>query len=182
MPDVWVKRCRRVIECTAGSVSSIVPASCFKTLQVENSGRNFSIGSSSFKTLRSSSSSAAHDVTSFVLEKPLNKCSGVNSISFSRSAQPVQYVSMVVRSFWIEIEIPFNAPIDRPCKMWQKSGDDLKLIELEISNQYTIQGDLFSLAILEDGPVPTPIEDAIANMSVIDAVFKSAESGTWIDI
>jgi predicted dehydrogenase len=42
-----------------------------------------------------------------------------------------------------------------------------------------MQGDIFSKAILEDSAVPVPLEDAIANMTVIDAIFRSAESGKW---
>ena len=44
-------------------------------------------------------------------------------------------------------------------------------------DQYTIQGDLFSRAIREGGEPPVPLEDSVRNMAVIDAVFKSAETG-----
>jgi predicted dehydrogenase len=50
---------------------------------------------------------------------------------------------------------------------------------LPVANQYQIQGDLFSLAVLENRPVPTPLEDAVGNMKVIEAVFRSAKSGAW---
>jgi len=46
-------------------------------------------------------------------------------------------------------------------------------------NRFTIQGDLFSRAIREGGDVPVPLEDSIRNMAVIDAIFRSAESGKW---
>lgn len=82
----------------------------------------------------------------------------------------------------IEIEIPFNAPIDRPCRIWHQTGTDIKEIELEICSQYTIQGDLFSQAILNSSPVPTPLTDAIANMKVIEAVLESNQSGSWISV
>jgi predicted dehydrogenase len=42
-----------------------------------------------------------------------------------------------------------------------------------------LQGDAFSRAILDDTEVPVSIEEAVANMAVIDAIFKSAESGSW---
>ena len=79
----------------------------------------------------------------------------------------------------IEIEIPCNAPPDRPCKIWLQRGGDIEEIVFKICNQYTIQGDLFSLAILNDTPVPTPIEDSVANMKVIDAIIRSSQSGHW---
>ncbi len=47
-------------------------------------------------------------------------------------------------------------------------------------DQYTIQGDLFSKAILNDTDVPTPLEDAVANMKVIDALVESAKIRSWI--
>jgi predicted dehydrogenase len=46
-------------------------------------------------------------------------------------------------------------------------------------DQYTLQGDAFSKAVLEGREVPVPIEDAIGNMAVIEAVFRSANSGQW---
>ena len=51
--------------------------------------------------------------------------------------------------------------------------------EIPPCDQYTIQGDLFSRAIRENGQPPVPLEDAVKNMAVIDAVFRAAESGKW---
>ena len=82
----------------------------------------------------------------------------------------------------IEIEIPFNAPPDRPCRIWHQYGSDLQEISLPISNQYTEQADLFAAAILDDTPVPTPIADAVANMQVIEAVAESGKCGGWVDV
>ena len=84
----------------------------------------------------------------------------------------------------IELPIPFNAPPDRPCRIIVDTGKDLfgggaTEIEIETCNQYTIQGDLFSKAILDGSDVPSPIEDAVKNMACIDAVFRSASSGRW---
>jgi predicted dehydrogenase len=84
----------------------------------------------------------------------------------------------------IEIRIPFNAPLDRPCQIVVDTGKDLfgggqEVIEVPTSNQYTIQGDLFSKAVLDGAPVPEPLEDSVRNMECIEAVFRSAESGRW---
>jgi predicted dehydrogenase len=84
----------------------------------------------------------------------------------------------------IEIEIPFNAPPDRPCRIWLDqrgdiSGSGVEEIRLDTCNQYTIQGDLFSRSILEGTGVPVPLEDAVVNMECIEAVFRSAETGRW---
>jgi predicted dehydrogenase len=84
----------------------------------------------------------------------------------------------------IEIEIPFNAPPDKPTRIFIDDGSDLagrnkRMEEFPICYQYTIQGDVFSRAVEENLPVPVPVEDAVANMAVIDAVLAAGDSGTW---
>ena len=84
----------------------------------------------------------------------------------------------------IEIEIPFNAPNDRPCRIFVDDGRDVfgggvSTETFPICDQYTIQGDIFSRAVRGDGEVPVSIEDAIGNMAVLEAVFRSAEAGRW---
>jgi predicted dehydrogenase len=84
----------------------------------------------------------------------------------------------------IEIRIPFNAPPDVPCEIFVDDGRDVfgsgTITEkIPICDQYTLQGDAFSRAIREDGEVPVTLESAIGNMAVIDAVFRSAETGKW---
>jgi predicted dehydrogenase len=58
-------------------------------------------------------------------------------------------------------------------------GGKVDLEEIPVCDQYTIQGDVFSRAIREASEVPVPLEDALANMKVIDAIFRSAKSGGW---
>jgi predicted dehydrogenase len=84
----------------------------------------------------------------------------------------------------IDIRIPFNAPPDRACEIVVDSGKDLygggqELLTFPVCDQYTIQGDLFSKAVLDGTEVPEPLEDSICNMECIEAVFRSAESGRW---
>jgi predicted dehydrogenase len=107
---------------------------------------------------------------------------GDGTCTFTCATQlvPYQRVNLFGTEGRVEIEIPFNAPPDRPCKMWLERGGVVEETVLEICDQYTIQGDLFSLAILNDTPVPTPLEDAVANMKVIEAVVESAKRGTWV--
>lgn len=97
---------------------------------------------------------------------------------------PWQRIQILGTRGRIEIEIPFNAPPDRPSRIFVDDGSDLsgggtETIALPVVNQYTIQADLFSRAILEGGPAPYPLEDSVRNMRVIDAVFRSAASGAW---
>lgn len=75
----------------------------------------------------------------------------------------------------IEVLIPFNAPNDRPTQILLND----ELIEFPICDQYEIQGTLFSRALREDRPQPIPLQDAINNMRVIDAVFEAVpQKGT----
>ncbi len=105
---------------------------------------------------------------------------------FTCSTQLVPYQRMQVMgtSGRIEVEIPFNAPDDQSTRIFIDDGSDLcgagiEVKEFPVCNQYTIQGDLFSKAIRTNTNPPIPLEDSVKNMAVIDAVFRSAESGHW---
>lgn len=106
---------------------------------------------------------------------------------FSCSTQlvPYQRVHFLGTKGRIEIEIPFNAPKDRPTRLFiDETGDlfggGIVTEEFPTADQYTMQGDAFSRAILENTPVTVPLEEGIANMRVIEALFRSAESGGWV--
>ncbi len=84
----------------------------------------------------------------------------------------------------IEVEIPFNAPPDRPTRIFVDTGKDLfgggMITEtFPTCDQYTLQGDAFSRAIRGEGEVPVPLEDALGNMQVMEAVFRAAKGGQW---
>jgi predicted dehydrogenase len=84
----------------------------------------------------------------------------------------------------IEVMIPFNAPPERPAEIAIDTGADLigggrRVEQFPVCDQYTLQGDAFSRAIVGGSPLEFPIEDAVANMAVIDALFRSAKSGSW---
>ena len=106
--------------------------------------------------------------------------------TFSCSTQLVPYQRMQIfgTEGRIEIEIPFNAPPDRPCRIFLDDGRALggasaKPEAFAVVDQYTVQGDLFSEAIRHGKPLAFPLEDAVRNMRVIEAIFRSAESGGW---
>jgi predicted dehydrogenase len=106
--------------------------------------------------------------------------------TFTCSTQMVPYQKVLFfgTKGRIEMEIPFNAPKDRPTRIFidetgELFGSGIKVEEFPAADQYTMQGDAFSRAVLEGGEVPVPLEEAIANMSVIEAIFRSAETGQW---
>lgn len=105
---------------------------------------------------------------------------------FTCSTQMVPYQRMqfLGTKGRIEIEIPFNAPNDRPCRIFIDDGRDVfgggvSTESFPVCDQYAIQGDAFSRAIRGEGDVPVPLEDALRNMAVIEAIFRSAETGRW---
>jgi predicted dehydrogenase len=118
-------------------------------------------------------------LTSAILDFP----SGQAIFTCSTQLVPYQRMQFFGTRGRIEIEIPFNAPADRPCRIYIDDCSDLfggiETKEFPICNQYTIQSDLFSRAIREGGEVGTPLEDAVKNMAVIEALFRSAETGNW---
>jgi predicted dehydrogenase len=107
---------------------------------------------------------------------------GERTSTFTCSTQlvPYQRVNIFGTQGRVEIEIPFNAPPDRPCRLTHEYRGESRLIEIATCDQYTIQGDLFSKAILEDLTVPTPIDDSVANMRVIEAIVESGRSGQCV--
>ena len=114
----------------------------------------------------------------------LHFASGQSVFTCSTQAVPYQTFQILGTHGRIEMEIPFNTPPDRVTRLFVDTGADLfgggkRTEEFPICDQYTIQGDLFSLAVRGRGAVPTPLEDSVANMQVIEAVARSAESGRW---
>jgi hypothetical protein len=61
-------------------------------------------------------------------------------------------------------------------------GSGMRTEEFAVCDQYTVQGDLFSKAVRGGGEPPTPLEDSIRNMAVIEAVFQSARDAAWMRV
>jgi len=119
-------------------------------------------------------------LTSALLEFPSGQC----AFTCSTQLVPYQRVQILGTRGRVEVEIPFNAPPDRPCRIFVDDGRDvfgggLETLTFEACDQYRIQADLFSRAVRGEGEQAVPLEDAVDNMRVIDAIFRSAESGRW---
>lgn len=113
--------------------------------------------------------------------------SGHCAFTCSTQLIPFQKVQIFGTKGRIEIEIPFNAPPDSKTRLFvdrtgDLSGSGITTEEFSICDQYTIQGDLFSRAVRGEGDVPTPLEDSLANMAVIEAVFESARTGRAVNL
>jgi len=119
-------------------------------------------------------------LASAILEFP----SGQSVFTCSTQLVPYQRMQFLGTKGRIEIEIPYNAPNDRPTRIFIDDGRDvfgggIRTETIPVCDQYTLQGDAFSRAIREGSEVPVPLEDAIANMAVIEAVFRAGESERW---
>ena len=112
----------------------------------------------------------------------LDFSTGTSSFTCSTQLTSYQRVNIFGTEGRIEIEIPFNAPPEKQTRIWHSTKSGIEEIVFEPVNQYTIQGDLFSKAILNELPAPTDLQDAVNNMKVIDATFESAKEGVWKEL
>ncbi|WP_243347123.1 Gfo/Idh/MocA family protein [Parabacteroides sp. FAFU027] len=118
------------------------------------------------------------------LTSGLMKFSSGKSASFTCSTQLFSFQRTVISGTngQINIKIPVNAPPAGTTTIELINNDGVKEFSFTPVDQYTLEADAFSLAILEDKPVPTPLDDAIGNMKVIDAIIESVKENRWINI
>ena len=107
---------------------------------------------------------------------------GTATFTCGTQLEAFQRVLAVGTQGLLEIEIPFNPPLGGPTSTVLERGNETTSMVFDRADHYTLQGEAMSRAILDDTPVPTPLEDAVANMEVLDAVFRSAEVGTWVEV
>jgi predicted dehydrogenase len=132
-------------------------------------------------TIRDAGLSGVDVLTSAILEYPSGTC--VFTCSMQLAAH--QAMTFYGTQGFISPEIPFNATPGGTSRITIDDGRDLSgggavVEEFEACDHYTLQGDRFALAIREGGQPPVPLEDAFCNMAVIDAIFRSAETGAWV--
>ncbi|RNC85972.1 MAG: gfo/Idh/MocA family oxidoreductase [Balneola sp.] len=97
---------------------------------------------------------------------------GTANIMCSTQLEHKQHAIIYGTKGFLELNIPFNSSNEALRKLTISTGGETETILFETCDQYTLQGDAFSLAILENTDVPTPLEDALANMKVIDQVLS----------
>ena len=119
-------------------------------------------------------------LTSVMLEFP----SGQAIFTCSTQLVPYQRMQFYGTKGRVEVEIPFNAPPDRPARIVVDEGGDLFGATLQpetfaIGDQYAWQADEFARAVAGERTVPVPLEDAWRNMAVMEAVVRAGRSGQW---
>ena len=104
-------------------------------------------------------------------------------LSFTISTQlaPYQRVQIMGTKGRIEIEIPFNAPPDKPNRYFVQGMEmnEGHWRTLPVSDQYQMQAEAFSRAVRKKEKLIWGVDDAITNMKIIDAFFRSEKSGKW---
>ncbi len=116
------------------------------------------------------------------LTSGMMKFSSGKTASFTCSTQlmPFQRTTILGTTGQLNIKIPVNAPPTETTQIELITHEGIKVISFAPVDQYTLEADAFSRAILEDKPVPTPLDDAIDNMKVIDAIVESVKENKWI--
>lgn len=107
-------------------------------------------------------------------------------LTFTVSTQlaPFQRVQIMGTKGRIEVEIPFNAPPDKPNRYFLQGMDMMKgkWVELPVSDQYQLQAEAFGRVIRKTEKPVWGVEDAITNMKILDALFASGKSGRFVAI
>jgi predicted dehydrogenase len=115
-------------------------------------------------------------LTSAVLEFPGG---GLASFTCTTRGEDYQRVDIIGTTGRIDMDIPFNIPVDRETRIRVVSGgappEDpaVETLIFPVANEYTIQAEVFAKAIIDDTPVAVPVSDAINNMRVIDAILAT---------
>ena len=107
-------------------------------------------------------------------------------LDFTVSTQcvPFQRTQICGSKGRIEIQIPVNAPQGVETRLSVDDGTALdgssaRVETLAASDQYMLQGEVFSRAVRGEIELPYGVEDAVRNMRVLDALFRSEKSGRW---
>jgi predicted dehydrogenase len=106
------------------------------------------------------------------------------TFTVSTQAAPYQRVNILGTKGRIEIEIPFNAPQGETTRIYLDDGSKLadasaKKIKIAKVDQYQLEAEVFSRAIRGKEKLEFGVEDAILQMRVLDALFRSEGSGAW---
>lgn len=100
---------------------------------------------------------------------------------FTSALQLSSYQKVVVlgTAGRIEIDVPFTPMKDHACRISIAGESGTEVEEFAPVDQYRLQCDTAVRVFRGEVEQEFPIEDAIANMRVIDALYRSSESGRW---
>ncbi len=104
---------------------------------------------------------------------------GMGTFFCSTQSESSQTVSIFGERGNLVVENPFFRRDGVPSRLILTRDGQQEVISIGVHNHYVDQIDAFSQAALNGQPAPTPLSDALANMKVLDAIFKSVEVGGW---
>ncbi|HYD99857.1 MAG TPA: Gfo/Idh/MocA family oxidoreductase [Alphaproteobacteria bacterium] len=112
---------------------------------------------------------------------------GQASFTVSTRMVPYQRLQLFGSAGRIELLIPFNAPPDRPCRILIDEGGahgDASAVaeDLPVADQYALQGAEFARLLRSGAPPDYPLEDAVATLRVIEAIFRAGADGRWVEV
>jgi predicted dehydrogenase len=108
---------------------------------------------------------------------------GIATFTCSTRAEDDQRVHIYGDRGRISIGIPFNIPPDRPTHVYVAAGGDppvapnVETLTFETADPYGVEANAFAAAILDGLPTPTPPQDGVANMRVIERIIEAAGGG-----
>ena len=106
--------------------------------------------------------------------------SGQCNFSVGTRVSRAQGIRIYGTEKYIDVDMPFNPAVQRTPSFKVHSEEDpelgVEIVEVPSGDQFTLQGDDFSLAIMENTDVPVSLEDTLGNTRALLAAFKSAES------
>jgi predicted dehydrogenase len=200
----WIRTRELVRAGTIGDVRAVHTAFCYFNTDAANVRNQADIGGGGLMDIGCYAVATARYIFGTVPEKAVSLierdpafgtdrlASGIvafpggNQLTFVTSTQVAAYqrVQILGTRGRIEVEIPFNAPNTKPCRILIDDASDLggagiTVESLPVCDQYQLQGDAFSRMILSELPLEFPIEDAIINMRTLDALFRSEKTCAW---
>jgi predicted dehydrogenase len=104
---------------------------------------------------------------------------GVATFTATTRAEDDQRVHIYGTRGRISMGIPFNIPPDRPTEVFVTAGGDppvapaTEVLRFETADPYAVEAERFAEAVLDDLPMPTPPDDAVANLRVIEQLFET---------
>jgi predicted dehydrogenase len=108
---------------------------------------------------------------------------GVHSVfSVGTQTESAQAVEVFGTGGSVRVVLPFNAYPDVPMELEIRTGIGERIYASDPVDQYQQQFEAFSDAIRSGESVPTPIEDALQNQKILDALFQSADSDRWVEV
>jgi predicted dehydrogenase len=105
---------------------------------------------------------------------------GVATFTCSMRAENDQRVDVYGTDGRISVEIPFNPPPALPTRVFVTAGGAppvspaTETLTFAPKDPYTCEAEAFAAAVLDGTPLPTPVEDAVANLRVIERIFAAA--------